>query len=650
MNVHPDSSCLRVIFFASIALVMSSSSFAQAPGNAFVLNDNVSSIEFSSLTLNPTDQPVIKGDVRLVYQSDGNLVMYKLIPNEPSRVLWDARVSKAECANTNVCQMRFIPGVGIVLYANGVEYWRSNLRAPQRAAKLWVSKVAPFLAIKSNDPGTPAGVNDPKTFGGNTLWTGMSRLNWFNVLDNLRNTSGNGMYGADRPGVTDFDTLFSNLGYWQNTAKNTHIFKFYSQPLLHYASLSAQDKIRLQNAIAFLRTNNIAMGVEMAMIERSPAEMNICGTETEGIIGVGAAQTMLANIKEAGGVVDFVAMDEPFYYGHYLASTGPVGPPPKVPCNYTTEALATAVVSTFKIVQSAFPAVVLGDIEPLYTLTPTAVQTYLDFLDKVETKIGGQVAFVHDDVSILNAAWKSGAMPLWEGLNTRRIPYGMIWNGNLLDSPQLSVVVKNHLPNVRWVAYAIGKTKQYEALGGPAGIHNVFQSWNTWPQKAGPETDQESLTFLANHFYTKSIRDPSLSSASVPVNRFHHAQLGHSYALGSYFASGFALEGQAFRVMPLGSAGTQALRLCKVVSTNRHFVSSANPPATVCEGSGIVPVSVLGGLSLSMDRNTSEPLYRCRHSTTGSYLATINPQECTFFPGAESWFVDGVMGYAVPAY
>jgi hypothetical protein len=575
--------------------------------------------EYETSVITAGEPATTYGVVELSYQTDGNLVVYKNTAGG-KRVVWDARVSNPSCTTFGACQFRFTQGVGAVLYANGVEYWRANLRDPARANKLVISEVAPYFSIRSIE--------------NHIVWTGKSRLNWFGGLDNIRYNN-QSFYGIERPGLTDFDSLFSNIGHWRNTADGTDVFKFYAQPFAYYNHLQPTEQAKLRTAIQFLKQHKIAMGVEMGVVERTPTELNICGRNIEGVSGVGFSKIVADNVKLAGGTIDFISMDEPYYYSRFLASTAH-GLKTNKPCGYTNADLAITVSNSFKKVREVFPSVVLGDIEPYYLLTNEAIQDYILFIDRLETNNAAQLGFIHDDVTTLNADWQEKMYLLWIATEQRKIPYGMIWNGNL-DVPLVDSRVSSYLPSTRWVAQAIGKVRHYYSIDVPRGIHNVTQSWNNYPLIAGPETSQESLSYISSYIYAKEQKVESEYS-SLAVNRFHHSSLMHSYTRSTYFAPDFKYEGPAFRIAEQGAPVSLELKLCKVVSTGRHFVSSAPN----CEVSGTIQVTVLGAVSQVKDKNSAEPLYRCRHLTTGSYLATINPQECT---NLKEWFIDGVIGF-----
>ena len=582
--------------------------------------------EFTSAVMQAGEPAIVQGALELAYQRDGNLVVYKNIVNQPKQVVWDARTNNTACITQGSCQMQFARGVGIVLYANGNEYWRTNIRNYNEAHKLVLSEVAPHMSIRSD--------NDY------TIWTGMSRLNWFNAMDNIRldtNNPKSGFYGENRPGVTDFDRLFTDIGYWQRTFNNTHVFKFYTQPWARYHRLPQSEKNRLITAVTFLKQNKIAIALEFPAIERTESELNVCGRGVEGTTGVGTAQAVINNMKAAGGSIDFIAMDEPFYYSRYLASTGYFHPTNK-PCLYSNDQLAAAIANTVRIVRSEFPSVVVGDIEPLYLLKGPAIQDYISFVDKLEVQMGSQLGFIHDDVSLIDEEWKKVVHPLWLKSKERNIPYGMIWNSNINDV-ELIPQIKAHMPDTRWVAVAIGRIKTYRSIGAIEGIHNVFQSWETYPFTAGPETSQNSLSFVSNYFYSSQNKLVESQYSTVATNRFYSDTYLHSYAVSNYFNEGYRLEGRAFNIAPQGVNNSLALNLCKVVSTGRHFtVSGTNG----CNIQGVVQVTVLGSVAYTFSRNSSEALYRCRHLTTGSYLATINPHECHL---ARDWLIEGVMGF-----
>ncbi|MBC7741556.1 MAG: hypothetical protein H7061_05135 [Bdellovibrionaceae bacterium] len=104
-----------------------------------IANDDVLTFMGSQFSLE-TDQSKSSGNLKILMQADGNLVLY-----EESRALWASNTS-ADCVNAK-CQALFQDDGNLVLYRDNKPYWATQTFGS--GLKLEIKNTAPFVSIKN---------------------------------------------------------------------------------------------------------------------------------------------------------------------------------------------------------------------------------------------------------------------------------------------------------------------------------------------------------------------------------------------------------------------------------------------------------------------------------------------------------------------
>jgi hypothetical protein len=87
-----------------------------------------------------------------------------------------------------------------------------------------------------------------------------------------------------------------------------------------------------------------------------------CRSNTEAYVEPGALERMFEKVRRNGGDVKYVAMDEPYFYGHrYFGPTA---------CHESAEAIAKAVAERVRLVREYFPSAEIGESEVLDQSSP----------------------------------------------------------------------------------------------------------------------------------------------------------------------------------------------------------------------------------------------------------------------------------------
>src|SRR5450631_4494865 len=115
--------------------------------------------------------------------------------------------------------------------------------------------------------------------------------------------------------AVDLMDLFKPDAPWQEAASHVKVFKLYAS----YLSGAPQEEI--DNIVADLNRRHIPLALEVGVMNVGPKSTNPpCGGfgQVEGYGTPEWAKSIAQKIKKAGGIIQFVAMDEPLFYGHYF--------------------------------------------------------------------------------------------------------------------------------------------------------------------------------------------------------------------------------------------------------------------------------------------------------------------------------------------
>jgi hypothetical protein len=115
--------------------------------------------------------------------------------------------------------------------------------------------------------------------------------------------------------AADFLDMFAPEAPWEKAANHINIFKLYSS----FVGPAPQDQV--DRIVADLNRRHIAVALETGVMNIGPKSTNPpCGGFglVEGYGTPAAAINVSQKIKKAGGVIRYIAVDEPLWYGHYF--------------------------------------------------------------------------------------------------------------------------------------------------------------------------------------------------------------------------------------------------------------------------------------------------------------------------------------------
>ncbi|MBL8089890.1 MAG: discoidin domain-containing protein [Anaerolineales bacterium] len=289
-------------------------------------------------------------------------------------------------------------------------------------------------------------------------------LIWFAPLPPLPVVEGRPYTGSD-----DYIKLFETDAPWQTAASRIQVLKLYGE-WVGYAS---------QVQLEFVIQNAQQRGFALAM-EFGPLDAEDCGEGIEGFSGVSYAVDAAKRIKAAGGTLHFIAMDEPFYYGHFY--DGPNA------CRWSAEKIAREINQFSKAMKAVFPDILIGDTEAL--AGQAGANQYKEWVKIFREVNGYDLAFLHIDVDWSRPNWAQEIITIEEYADVFDVPVGIIYTGNGFDST-----------DEEWLSAAGERVKKLEIEHHANPDHILFQSWNDKPDRTLPESKDFTFTNFINDYF-----------------------------------------------------------------------------------------------------------------------------------------------------
>ncbi len=281
--------------------------------------------------------------------------------------------------------------------------------------------------------------------------------------------------GPGRPfiGSEDFMDLFVPDAPWSEAASHIQVFKLYGE----WVAYNATDA-ELKQVVDDLRRRGMALAVEAGALD-APAD---CGQNVEGFAGLAEGNLIADRIQEAGGRIDLIALDEPYFFAHVY--TGPNA------CHWPAERIAHGVDAYIRAMRVRFPDIIVGDTEPFAgSATPAE---YRDWLTSFHNLAGYDLAFFHMDMDWSRSDWSQEGLQMESYGKALGIPIGMIYIGNGGDPDDATYIA---VSGERMIKH------QFEDGGQPEQI--LFQSWVDHPDFVLPETDPTTFTGLIKTTFTE---------------------------------------------------------------------------------------------------------------------------------------------------
>jgi hypothetical protein len=273
--------------------------------------------------------------------------------------------------------------------------------------------------------------------------------------------------------ANDFQDIFAQNASWKVTATLVTVMNF----SLRFILTSPDNQ--LQAALAGLKSRQIQLAIQAQPLTATKA----CGLGTESFGPPNEMAEAASRLKHFGADLRYVLMDEPLYFGHQFP-----GSPGKIPCHFAIYQLADQAARKMTPILKAYPNVLIDDVEPFGGGALRGEQwaeTILDWHRQFKLKSGVQIRFFDADI-----IWQSPgsvdqflrALPLLKrtGLST-----GVIYHGSASATS-----------NQEWCLQAFGEIQAFEVARGANPDRVSVESWNDFPRRLLPETEDGTLTNL----------------------------------------------------------------------------------------------------------------------------------------------------------
>jgi hypothetical protein len=277
--------------------------------------------------------------------------------------------------------------------------------------------------------------------------------------------------------ANDYLALFQPNAQWTESSAHVKVFELSKK----FIDLTAEADLR--RVLQDLERRGIAIAMQGTPLLASKT----CGL---GVEGHGPPHDMAASarrIKQLGGKLAYVVMDEPLYYGHRFN-----GGDRRIPCHTPIPELARQAAEKIAEVREIFPDVKIGDIEPLGVFPPDAAQWAEDvaqWLEAYQKAVGVPLAFMRLDCVWLRPNWEAQFDAVVPRIRAAKIPLGVIYDGTPQDPT-----------DVAWTTSALNHSRLIERKLGGLPDHIAFQTWMDHPRTILPEDTPGSLTWLVRTY------------------------------------------------------------------------------------------------------------------------------------------------------
>ncbi len=299
----------------------------------------------------------------------------------------------------------------------------------------------------------------PATSAAQQVWLGMRGLaeNW------------KGVHGHE-----DWERLFLGPNpTWPASLSRVGVLQIGTQI---FERISDSD---LRKTVARLHELNIALAVEML----AQSYEGSCGRGVEGYANPSETAAVAVKIKQAGGELQYAAMDAPLWFGHYYRG--------KSACLSSIPDVVKRVAANIAEYRKAYPRISVGDVEPIPSLTsqPRWQIAYQSWMASYSSTTGQPLAFLHFDIDWGNPGWQAGLKAAVQFARLAHLPFGVIYNA----SPGAK-------SDADWLNQASRHMSEVEKTLGIIPNHAIFQSWIRFPTHAISDAAGPGMDYLLEQY------------------------------------------------------------------------------------------------------------------------------------------------------
>lgn len=267
-------------------------------------------------------------------------------------------------------------------------------------------------------------------------------------------------------GSVDLLELFSDPDSWSEAREKIDVFQFFSGNLFAEPCEICGDNslpaLAGVEAFRLLDEWGVAIAIEVGAVYEGGCQGEINFGRDAGVV--------ISSVQRQGGKVSFVAMDEPLLHSSDKPVSGA--------CGYIPKEAATEAADFAAAVTSAYPEIVVGDIEPYPHYSVAELEDWIVALEEA----GFVPGFFHLDVDTERVRTHghdvaSDLAALKAFVEERGIVFGVILTSNWTQSGNDTDYFASTLEWVQVVKEAIGRPSDviFESWQGPAasGHHEV---------------------------------------------------------------------------------------------------------------------------------------------------------------------------------
>lgn len=275
---------------------------------------------------------------------------------------------------------------------------------------------------------------------------------WFAPMDPVyRPQSGFG-------GPPDYMDLFRSPG--DALLSQVSVFKIFGQ-----FAIGGSDE-DLRQVFVALKRHHVALAMEIGVLTPTGG----CGGGVEGYVGTRQLSDAAARIARLGGDLAYIAADEP------VAGANK--------CHEDLGDAARSAATNIGVVKAVFPQLRVGDIEAVGPSPLAAIR----WVEAFQAATGEPFAFYHADIA-WTKPWRLSLEKLATSMHERKIPFGVIYNGNNDASSDQA-----------WIAQADMHWRAVEADTQIRPDQVIFQSWALHPTHLLPDEDPKAFTYLVQEY------------------------------------------------------------------------------------------------------------------------------------------------------
>ena len=427
-------------------------------------------------------------------------------------------------------------------------------------------------------------------------------------------------FGPQSPDPAQFLELAKDPAAWSQSRIQINVFKVY----LAFVDKLPDDTLR--TIFAYLNQSHLALALESPMLKFD--EQEHCGWGIEGYGPRLVFRHIAERIRNLGGNLAYIAMDEPLFYGHdFVATDG------RQACRRRIEDIAADVAENIAEFRTIFPNIIVGDIEPVGSLREGDRKGELrHWFSAYKAATGLPIAFLHDDV-LFDITLDAAQMDAYQVTREAHIPMGFIYNGSPAAQSDRA-----------WMQSAFTRAQKLHAF--PTDVeHVVIQSWDLFPKKFLPETSDTALTNLISYVNSReSYKKPPIDLICLvsPEDQSHRIVTANLQEVQQLSDLGW-LKICADLVFPEEDSRRQLVpvyRLEQPATGDQLLTTSSNERLSALQ-SGFQDVGILGFAYSAQDQAGHE-LWRALNVKRNRHFFTFFPKEAKALP-KDTFRLEGVV-------